>query len=265
VLFIKGNKQLLQEKSIAIVGSRKAEDSSLRFTDDVAKKCSKEFKVVVSGFAKGIDKQALDSTLAVKGQSIIVLPQGINTFSSGMKQYYRQINQGDVLILSTFHPRSPWSVKLAMARNSIIYGLAKEIYVAQSDNKGGTWSGVLAGLSKGRTIYVRNPNVGEKNANNLLIEKGAKPVDMNGNLIIESELTSLVSEPMTEGDNIENRIIKLLKEGFYSTKEIISKLNLSITEAKLRSQLRKRDDIEEIKGRPIKFKINNAKNEPTLF
>lgn len=183
VLYTKGNKQILQEKAIAIVGSRNANDTALQFTDNVAKKASLEYKVVVSGFAKGVDKQALDSALNYKGQSIIVLPQGITTFASGMKKYYKQIIEGDVLVLSVFHPKSPWAVDLAMARNSIIYGLASEIYVAQSDDKGGTWAGVCDGLKKGRKIFVRQPLNNEKCANSTLISIGAIPVDIEGSTI----------------------------------------------------------------------------------
>jgi len=90
LLYIKGNKQIMDEKSIAIVGSRSASDKSLEFTDNIAKLASKEYKVVVSGFAKGVDSQALDSAIYYKGQSIIVLPQGIMTFGSGFKKYYKQ-------------------------------------------------------------------------------------------------------------------------------------------------------------------------------
>src|ERR1035437_2915678 len=50
LLYVKGNRQILQEKSVAIVGSRDASDVSLEFTDNIAKKVTKEFKVVVSGF-----------------------------------------------------------------------------------------------------------------------------------------------------------------------------------------------------------------------
>ena len=147
----------MTEKSIAIVGSRNASDVSLQFTDNIAKLASKEYKVVVSGFAKGVDKQALDSAINYKGQSIIVLPQGIMTFGSGFKTYYKQIVDGDVLVLSIFFPKAPWKAELAMARNPIIYGLADEIYVAESSEKGGTWSGVIDGLRKKRKIYVRKP------------------------------------------------------------------------------------------------------------
>ena len=86
VIYTKGNKKLLDENAIAIVGSRKADTISLQFTSRIAAKATMENKVVVSGFAKGVDRQALDAALANRGKSIIVLPQGITTFSSGFKQ-----------------------------------------------------------------------------------------------------------------------------------------------------------------------------------
>lgn len=180
ILYVKGNTKILQEPSVAIVGSRDASPVSLEFTDNIAKMASKEYKVVVSGFAKGVDKQALDSAIKYKGQSIIVLPQGIMTFDSGIKKYYSQIVNGDVLVLSTFFPKAPWSVPLAMGRNPYIYGLAKDIYVAESGASGGTWSGAMDGLKKGRRIFVRYPDGAENNANVTLIEQGGTPVDHLG-------------------------------------------------------------------------------------
>lgn len=181
LLYVKGNTAILQEDSIAIVGSRNGSALSLDFTDHIAKKAGKENKVVVSGFAKGVDLKALDSIIQYRGKSIIVLPQGIMTFGSGFRKYYQQIISGDVLVLSTFFPKAPWLAELAMARNPIIYGLASEIYVAESSEKGGTWSGVIDGLRKNRKIYVRIPESYEQTANSLLIQKGAIPVDIFGN------------------------------------------------------------------------------------
>ncbi len=180
ILYIKGNKSILNEESIAIVGSRDASKNALLFTDNIAKKASIESKTIVSGFAKGVDKKALDSAISYHCNSVIVLPQGIMTFTSGYKDYYKQVVDGELLILSTFFPKLPWKVELAMARNPIIYGLADEIYVAESSEKGGTWSGVIDGLKKNRRVFVRIPEANEKNANNILIEKGAIPVDING-------------------------------------------------------------------------------------
>lgn len=178
LIYAKGNIDLLRKKSVAIVGARKSKDISLEFTDNVAAKAVANDCVVVSGFAKGVDKKALDSALEHKGQSIIVLPQGIGTYTS--KVYYPHIMKGDVLVISTYHPKAKWNVGLAMDRNKTIYGLAEDIYAAESDSKGGTWEGVLDGLKRNRKVYVRTPGEKEKNANLLLIEKGATPVDMHG-------------------------------------------------------------------------------------
>lgn len=268
VIYTKGNLQIMKEKSIAIVGSRKANDNSLEFTDNVAKNASKDYKVVVSGFAKGVDKQALDSALKYKGQSIIVLPQGIATFQSGFKKYYKQIIDGDVLVLSTFYPKAPWNVQLAMARNPIIYGLASEIYVAESSEKGGTWSGVMDGLRKGRTIYVRKPNPREKNANNILISKGGKAVDLEGNLTnyeIKEESKSIVSEP--DLNNTEEKIIEFLKTGVFPAKKIVDTLKIDWSTRKVSDFLKSRQDIITVKGKPLKFahKSRSIQTQKTLF
>lgn len=258
VIYTKGNLKIMKEKSIAIVGSRKANDISLAFTDNVAKNASNDYNVVVSGFAKGVDKQALDSAIKYKGQSIIVLPQGIATFQSGYKKYYKQIIDGDVLVLSTFYPKAPWSVQLAMARNPIIYGLASEIYVAESSEKGGTWSGVMDGLRKGRTIYVRKPNSREKNANNILISKGGKAVDIEGNLSsykIKEKAKLIVSEP--DLNSTEEKIIEFLKTGLFPAKEIVDTLKIDWSSRKVTDFLKGRQDILTVKGKPLKYAHKN--------
>jgi len=269
LLYVKGNKQIMQENSIAIVGSRKCSDISLEFTDNIAKIASEQFKVVVSGFAKGIDKQALDSAIKYNGQSIIVLPQGITTYASGFKKYYRKIIDGDVLVLSTFHPKAAWSVPLAMARNPIIYGLAKEIYVAESSDKGGTWSGVLDGLKKGREIYIRKPDENEKNANSILIGKGGTAIDINGNVIHADKIMEKKTESLekTSDKNDDwSRIEELLSKGAYTSNEIIDKLKIDFSPRKLTNELKKRDGIIIVRKKsPIKFSLINIEKQASLF
>jgi len=241
LLYVKGNKKILNEPSVAVVGSRNASEISLEFTRNIAKRCAQDYRVVVSGFARGVDKLALDSSIELNGHSIIVLPQGILTFSSGFKKYYQQIVTGDVLVVSTFHPKVPWSVGLAMNRNIYIYGLAKEIYVAESDSKGGTWAGVMDGLRKRRKIYVRQPESNERNANRLLILKGAIPVDMNGDQV-----------EIKDEDNLKIKLTALLSSGYLTADEIKAKLELDIEPKELGYFLSGLDFIEPLK-------INNKK------
>jgi DNA processing protein len=279
VIYIKGLKGLLQKDAVAIVGSRNAGKEALNFTDHIAKKCVSESKVIVSGFAKGVDKQALDSALEAQGKSIIVLPQGILTFQSGFKKYYEQVVNGDVLVMSTFFPNAGWDVGLAMARNIFIYGLAKEIFVAESDSKGGTWEGAIDGLNRQRKIYVRYPVPKERNANLRLIEFGAIPLDNNGDSIDlkNNQVKELFAEQHENGHigeqeiaykspdiNIEKDILNLLRKGSYSTNEIILALRLDWNSRKLTGFLKKNPNIKIIGGKPAKFGLNDAIT-PSLF
>ena len=247
VIYTKGNKSLLQAPSIAIVGSRNADVKSLSFTDNIAKKVTNENKVVVSGFAKGVDRQALDSALENKGKSIIVLPQGIMTFGSGFKQYFKHIAQGRVLVMSTFAPKAPWSVEFAMARNPIIYGMASEIYVAQSDDKGGTWSGVIDGLRKKRPVYVRYPEKKERNANLLLIQKGASAVDFYGNSLTLSPEEQKTPDEIKK-EKLDSELIAILNSvEKISVKEIIGRLSLDWKDDKMKRYLDNMQQVEKIK------------------
>ena len=278
VLYIKGRKGLLQEDAVAIVGSRNAGDKALEFTDRVARKCVKEFKVVASGFAKGVDKQALDSTIEASGKSIIVLPQGILTFQSGFKKYYESIVNGNVLVLSTFFPKAGWEVGLAMARNAYIYGLAREIYVAESDSKGGTWEGAMDGMKKGRTIYVRYPEANEKNANLKLVELGALPVNMEGEVLAEKvKKQAGLFDHVQHGEvheadagykdgerNIEKEILELLSRGAYTSREILLALKLDWDSRKLTGILKKNPNVKTVPGKPPKFTRSEVIS-PSLF
>jgi DNA processing protein len=266
LLYIKGNKQILNEDSIAIVGSRDASEISLKFTDNIARIASAEFRVIVSGFAKGVDKQALDSALLYKGHSIIVLPQGILTFASGINKYYKHIVDGDALVLSVFHPLLPWSAGLAMARNPVIYGLAKNIYVAQSSESGGTWAGVKVGLKMGRKIYIRQPEPNEKNANLELIRLGAVPVDFNG-MEINPEKKS--SDDSIKSSNVKEtsteELIEILRNTGHplTSKEISEKLNNIISPRKVTILLKNHPGITKSNKQPLKYSL--IKKEGMLF
>ena len=278
VLYIKGRKNLLQENAVAIIGSRNSGTSALEFTDHVAKKCVKEGKVVVSGFAKGVDKQALDSTLEAKGKSIIVLPQGILTFQSGFNKYYTPIVSGEVLVLSTFFPQAGWDVGFAMARNTYIYGLAKEIYVAESDSTGGTWEGAIDGLKKQRKIFVRIPEPEEKNANSRLIDLGCQAVDSMGELsetrhtdtpdlfeqVKNQEVNDIHTLYSKEPGDIENKILGFLKKGAYTSEEIKLALKLDWDGRKLTAFLKKNPNIKTIPGNPASY-TRNEMESPSLF
>ncbi len=234
LLEIKGNIKVLNKPSVAIIGTRKASEISLEFTRNIAKKCANNNEIVISGFAKGVDKMALDATLEYNGCSIIVLPQGILTFGGSIKKYYKKIINGDVLIVSTYYPNASWAVGLAISRNVYIYGLAEKIFIAESDNKGGTWTGGIDGIKKGRKIYIRKPEENEKNANDLLIMQGAIPVDLYGNEIKYE-------------NNIEKKLKEILTGRAYTAQKLQYELKIGININEIRKMLSNLDFIDSKK------------------
>ena len=73
VLYVKGNKNILNERALAIVGCRVCS----KYGEYVSKKISYNLSLnninIVSGLAKGIDSFAHKGTLAAKGKTIAVV------------------------------------------------------------------------------------------------------------------------------------------------------------------------------------------------
>ena len=76
LLFCLGNVKLLNDKTLAIVGSRNASVNGLRFTYNIAKSLSDRQQIIVSGLARGIDTAAHKASLE-KG-TIAVVAGGVD-------------------------------------------------------------------------------------------------------------------------------------------------------------------------------------------
>lgn len=260
IIFCKGNLELLKKKAISIVGSRDANETSLNFTKNISKKYVEEEYVIVSGFARGVDRTAFESALAYGGETILVLPQGILTFNL-KSEYYKFYTQGKILILSTFLPTSSWNVGLAMERNDYIYALGEKVFIAESKLKGGTWNGANKAIKqKMKNVFVRFPDSNEDNSNMFLIEKGLIPVDMNGNII------------EYKNKKYENYIIEILKKYNYGIpvskiKMELEKIDKSISSQKLTTILRKMKEIdfEKKKNKYIYFLKGKKPEQIKMF
>ena len=136
-------------------------------------------------------------------------------------------------------------------------------------NLGRTWSGVIDGLRKGRTIFVRKPDSKEKNANNMLILKGGKAVDVKGNLIgydvVDDDLKTIVAEDGTIA--AEEKIVEFLKTGVFSAKKIVDTLKIDWSSRKVSNFLKSRPDVLTVKGKPLKFshRSRTVQTQKTLF
>lgn len=110
-----------------------------------------------------------------------------------------------------------------------------------------TWEGVNDGLRKKRPIYVRYPEKGEKNANLLLIQKGAAAVDMNGD-ILHLNAEEQKSSNQLQKEKMDADIIAILNNTeMISAKDIISRLHLDWKVDKMKRYLESLANVEKIK------------------
>jgi len=178
VLFYAGDLEILQRKTVAIIGSRNASETSLLFTRTVAQELVQQGANVISGYARGVDRAAYEGATNTDGYTTVVLPHGIHKLSKvQMRDLQPRIDAGHVLLMSQFHPDAPWLVSRAMERNTIVTGLAQIVIVAESDSKGGTWEGASGALKQKRRLYVRQTETADSlPGNKLLLEKGGIPL-----------------------------------------------------------------------------------------
>jgi len=178
VLFYAGDLQILERKTIAIIGSRKAGEESLAFTRAVSTYLAEQGANIISGNARGVDRSAYEGAISAVGYTTVVLPHGIRKLSQVQwRALLKRIETGKVLLLSQFHPDAQWVVSRAMERNKVVTGLAQVVIVAESDTEGGTWAGALGALRQNKPLYVRDTASSSTLPGNMaLIERGGLPL-----------------------------------------------------------------------------------------
>ena len=180
VLTYRGNLGLLLMKKIAFSGSRKVSEKGIEITRDIIEQLSDSDICVVSGYAAGVDFIAHSYTLKNNGYTIIVLPEGINSFRI-RKDLISDWNWNRTLVISEFLPNAKWTAGRAMQRNKTLIGLSDISIVIEAGVKGGSFDAGMATLEKGKYLFVPQYSIPPESAlgNKILIDRGAFPLRKN--------------------------------------------------------------------------------------
>lgn len=173
VLFYAGEKALLGQPGIAVVGSRHLDQAGQECAEFVGNACGLSGLVLYSGGAKGVDTISMNAALAARGTAVGILADSLEK-AIREPQNRAAISRGDLCLATPYSPSAPFSVGAAMGRNRLIYTLADYSIVVASDlDKGGTWAGAIETLkAKWIPVFVlEHPAMPE--GNRALIQKGA--------------------------------------------------------------------------------------------
>ncbi|MDF1878538.1 DNA-protecting protein DprA [Sulfurimonas sp. SAG-AH-194-C20] len=169
-LFFLGNRALLKNKKISIIGSRKPNQYARHKTQELAQKLSSRGVCTVSGGAIGVDAIAHKS--AGTQNTIMVA-------ATGLDKHYPSINKNLIteiedkgLVLSQFSEGSPSTRYNFVLRNELVVALGEVLVVTYADLNSGSMRSVEYALKMGKEIYVLPHRIGESEATNRLLQEG---------------------------------------------------------------------------------------------
>lgn len=189
-IYVRGNKKILDDDSVAIVGSRNATEYGKNIARKFAKELSDRNINIISGLAIGIDKYAhlgsLDSNI---GKTIAILGTGVgdnDIYPLQNKRVFERILENDGSIVSEYIIGTKALKYNFPARNRIISGLSNKIIVIEAQEKSGSLITVDYGLEQGKEIYAVPGNIFSPNFKgvNNLIKEGANLIDSIDDLFL---------------------------------------------------------------------------------
>ncbi len=245
VLYAKGNLELLDTKSFAIVGSRKSLPLSISIAGEYAKSLSQHF-TLVTGIAEGVDSEVIKSALSTTKNIISVIAGGFdNIYPSTNKDLFEKVASVG-LVLSEHPPKvvpKPYHFPI---RNRIIAGLSIGVLVVSGGLKSGTlYTAEYAG-EYARDLFAVPYSVGVASGQgtNELIKRGAVLTDKVEDIL---EFYSLKNNDSSlKLSKEEKEILSVLANGNAHIEKICGELNKSAHE--MLAQL----SILEIKGVIVK-------------
>ncbi|HKA21356.1 MAG TPA: DNA-processing protein DprA [Blastocatellia bacterium] len=175
ILYGSGESGLLNRRGLAVVGSRNIDARGVELTESIGAACAESKLLVYSGGARGVDKTAMGAAISAGGSAAGLLADSLEKGIRAVDAR-RALEEGQLVLATSFSPSASFNIGTAMARNKLIYALSDYALVIASDaEKGGTWAGAEEALKAGwvPVFVVDGPNVPD--GNRMLLQRGAVP------------------------------------------------------------------------------------------
>ncbi len=186
LLFVAGPVSLLERGGVAAVGSRDVDAAGAEFARAVGRAAAQARTPMISGGARGVDREAMFGALESGGDAIGIVPDGLaRTLRS--PDVRASIAEGQLVLASPHRPDAGFKVWRAMDRNKLIYALAEvSIVISSDDGRGGTWAGAVENLRNDWSPLFVRAGDDIPDGNRRLIELGAMPMG-----VVDLETTTM--------------------------------------------------------------------------
>jgi len=194
ILFVKGNRKLLQTTQIAMVGSRNPSPGGQQTAFELSSELAKVGLTITSGLALGIDACCHRGALAASGNTIAVLGNGLDQmYPMRHKDLATEIVAKNGAVISEFCIGTKPVKENFPRRNRVISGLAVGTVVVEAAIKSGSLITARYAADQGRDVFaipgsIYNPNARGCHA---LIKEGAKLVEAADDIVEEIGFSSV--------------------------------------------------------------------------
>lgn len=195
LIYVRGNPDVLKNKALAVVGSRKFTPYGERAAQNLCRDLVRAGLSIVSGLALGIDAIAHRAALEAEGVTLAVLGTGIDNDTIYPRDNFnlaKEILENGGALVTEYPPRAPSLRQNFPARNRIMAGLTLGTLVVEAAQDSGSLITAGLALEFGREVFaVPGPIFSLQSAGaNYLIKNGAKLVESATDVLQELNLTA---------------------------------------------------------------------------
>jgi len=154
IVFVRGSLITDDERSVAVVGTRRPSAGGLQRARDIAAGLVAAGYSVVSGLAEGIDTAAHVAALDGGGRTVAVIGTGLNRAYPAKNASLQQRIAGDAAVVSQFWPDAPPTRTSFPMRNVVMSGLACATVVVEASHASGARMQARFALEHGRPLFL---------------------------------------------------------------------------------------------------------------
>ena len=176
LLYVKGQRDLLNQPVLAIVGSRSATPQGKSNATAFAQALSDAGLCIVSGMAQGIDAAAHRGGLQGQGSSIAVVGTGLDRVYPASNRELAHVLANEGVLLSEFSLGTPPIASNFPRRNRIISGMSLGCLVVEASLQSGSLITARLAMEQGREVFAIPGSIHAPQSKgcHALIKQGAK-------------------------------------------------------------------------------------------
>ncbi|MEH6589327.1 MAG: DNA-processing protein DprA [Halioglobus sp.] len=154
ILYLRGDRNLLQSTQLAVVGSRKASSTGLRAAVDFSRALTLSGVQVSSGLALGIDQAAHRGALDAGGNTVAVMATGIDRIYPARHCAIANEILCAGCLVTEFPPGTAPLPQNFPRRNRILSGLSLGVLVIEAALRSGSLITARTAMEQGREVFA---------------------------------------------------------------------------------------------------------------